>query len=327
MYCIKCGTKTETVSDQPYLPLSNQVTPPYETNWSQPYREPSTNRRKKNPTPILIAIGVVCAIALGAGIYVFLDPFNNKNDNDLPGEPDSIQDGRSPDDTSADTADPTQDQPDAPLPGKPDVPPQDDGKGNDDGIGDDDNTDNSDDTDDKHTGNDPPDPSNDHWDRDYIFDFSSSRLITDDELNALSLAELRIARNEIYARHGRLFSCPMLDKWFFSKDWYVSLPNKISPAAFDRGSSPLSRTESSNSSRISAREDHLVQNGQIFPTGDTKKLTEYDLILRRTHLQRGLNEMYTRAGVSSGNKDALNDVERYNVDLIENALSLAEIRY
>ena len=39
----------------------------------------------------------------------------------------------------------------------------------------------------------------------YIFYDSDSRYLTGDELSGLSSWELKVARNEIYARHGRLF--------------------------------------------------------------------------------------------------------------------------
>ena len=49
---------------------------------------------------------------------------------------------------------------------------------------------------------------------------SSSRYISQEELEALSNAELRLARNEIYARHGRIFDSPDLAEYFESQPWY-----------------------------------------------------------------------------------------------------------
>jgi len=39
-------------------------------------------------------------------------------------------------------------------------------------------------------------------------------------LHGLSLNELRLLRNEIYARHGRQFQAPWLSQYFFSQPWY-----------------------------------------------------------------------------------------------------------
>ena len=49
---------------------------------------------------------------------------------------------------------------------------------------------------------------------------SDSRKLTDDDLKGLSAQELRIARNEIYARHGRVFSDKELQAHFDSMEWY-----------------------------------------------------------------------------------------------------------
>ncbi|MGH9907612.1 MAG: YARHG domain-containing protein [Pyrinomonadaceae bacterium] len=47
-----------------------------------------------------------------------------------------------------------------------------------------------------------------------------NRLITENLLKGLSLHELRLLRNEIYARHGRLFRAPWLQQYFWSQPWY-----------------------------------------------------------------------------------------------------------
>jgi hypothetical protein len=57
--------------------------------------------------------------------------------------------------------------------------------------------------------------------RDYILPFSGIRLITTDDLRHLSGDELRIARNEIFARHGRRFADMALQNYFNSMDWYT----------------------------------------------------------------------------------------------------------
>lgn len=56
---------------------------------------------------------------------------------------------------------------------------------------------------------------------DYLLPESDKRHLTTDDLAGLSLTELRIARNEIFARHGRRFSDPELQAWFSARDWYV----------------------------------------------------------------------------------------------------------
>lgn len=54
----------------------------------------------------------------------------------------------------------------------------------------------------------------------YVFADSSSRYLRKEEVQYLSDYELMIARNEIYARHGRKFNDRELRTYFNSKAWY-----------------------------------------------------------------------------------------------------------
>ncbi|MGH9932489.1 MAG: YARHG domain-containing protein [Pyrinomonadaceae bacterium] len=47
-----------------------------------------------------------------------------------------------------------------------------------------------------------------------------NKLISPQMLHGLSLNELRLLRNEVYARHGRQFQAPWLSQYFFSQPWY-----------------------------------------------------------------------------------------------------------
>ena len=55
---------------------------------------------------------------------------------------------------------------------------------------------------------------------DYILPYSDSVLLTEADLVGLTQEELRIARNELYARHGRMFTDEALNAYFSSKSWY-----------------------------------------------------------------------------------------------------------
>ena len=48
-----------------------------------------------------------------------------------------------------------------------------------------------------------------------------NKLIVASMLHGLSLNELRLLRNEVYARHGRQFQAPWLSQYFFGQPWYV----------------------------------------------------------------------------------------------------------
>jgi YARHG domain len=50
--------------------------------------------------------------------------------------------------------------------------------------------------------------------------FFENKAITEQMLHGLSLHELRLLRNEIYARHGRMFRAEWLQQYFFFQPWY-----------------------------------------------------------------------------------------------------------
>ena len=58
----------------------------------------------------------------------------------------------------------------------------------------------------------------------FVLPFSSSRAVTYNDLYPLSNWQLDIARNEIYARHGRPFKRADLRNYFRSKSWYHEDP-------------------------------------------------------------------------------------------------------
>lgn len=84
----------------------------------------------------------------------------------------------------------------------------------------------------------------------YVLWNSSCQLLDASALRSLSSEELKLARNEIYARHGRLFSDPGLQAYFSSKSWYHGT---IDPRDFD--SSVFSDIEKRNIDLIVAEED------------------------------------------------------------------------
>lgn len=79
---------------------------------------------------------------------------------------------------------------------------------------------------------------------DFVLPDSDKRLLTVDDLSLLTPFELRVARNEIFARHGRRFSDPELQAWFNARDWY--LPRDGEPA--------LNAIETANVALIAAEE-------------------------------------------------------------------------
>lgn len=56
--------------------------------------------------------------------------------------------------------------------------------------------------------------------KEYILPRSSSDYLKEEDLQGLDQATLRLARNEIYAKHGRKFETEDLNQYFTSKSWY-----------------------------------------------------------------------------------------------------------
>ena len=151
----------------------------------------------------------------------------------------------------------------------------------------------------------------------------------------MSLDELEIARNEIYARHGYQFKQKKMINYFSNQSWYVRSDHEIT-------TDDLSKLEYANVMLIKNMEDnygsnsnYAVKDGFIIPDSSTRYLTEDDLIgLSKEQLEIARNEIYARHGyifVSDEWKDffinedwytpttssvTLNSIEEYNVGMI-----------
>jgi serine/threonine protein kinase len=64
----------------------------------------------------------------------------------------------------------------------------------------------------------------------YIIPYSDERLLTDSDLYGLTDWDLKLARNELYARHGRKFQAVEFQDYFNAQPWYVGL---YEPEYFD----------------------------------------------------------------------------------------------
>jgi hypothetical protein len=110
-----------------------------------------------------------------------------------------------------------------------------------------------------------------------------SRLVTEAQLKGLSLHELRLLRNEIYARRGRQFRTEWLAQYFWSQPWYEAREDGKEPA--------LSQTEQKNIETIVAYERKLKESLSTTPV--TEALLE-GMFLEDARKLR--NEIYARHG-------------------------------
>lgn len=83
----------------------------------------------------------------------------------------------------------------------------------------------------------------------WIFPDSNTVLLTKSDLEALSAEECKIARNEIYARHGRKFNDAFLQSYFESCEWYQGT---VEADSFNE--QELNETELANRNLIAAYE-------------------------------------------------------------------------
>ena len=92
----------------------------------------------------------------------------------------------------------------------------------------------------------------------YILPSSSSVRLTQAEIEGLSLQELCYARNEIYARHGRLFKSKELMEYFTSQNWYGG---RIAPENFQENL--LNYVEQSNVLFLYNWEHRIASKGYV----------------------------------------------------------------
>ena len=84
-----------------------------------------------------------------------------------------------------------------------------------------------------------------------------NRPVTDDLLKGLSLHELRLIRNEIYARRGRQFRTFWIQDYFYGQSWYKPMEDFREPE--------LSDVEKKNIATIVAYENRLHENLSTTP--------------------------------------------------------------
>ncbi len=85
---------------------------------------------------------------------------------------------------------------------------------------------------------------------------SATRLLTKSDISGMSLREINYAKNEIYARHGRLFQSRELQNYFNDQSWYVG---SIAPENFRE--SMLSNVEKQNADFLASVEFSIAPNG------------------------------------------------------------------
>ncbi len=183
---------------------------------------------------------------------------------------------------------------------------------------------------------------------DYILPDSNRRILTKAELRTMGLMQLYLARNEITARKGQVFSTPMLQQYFGSRSWYRPQEDKayaaldtiesnnallILQVEKERGGPFLGRLETLPKTLAG-----LKSAPDIFPYSSTAFLNRSIVeSLSGPHLALARNEIFARHGFpfkskvlqryftlkpdyqrnSSAKAPSFNAVEKQNIWLIE----------
>jgi hypothetical protein len=162
----------------------------------------------------------------------------------------------------------------------------------------------------------PPEKAvtNDNATKGMIFPDSANRYLNEKDVTGLDEKGVRVARNEIYARHGRPFATPEMAAHFESQPWYQkNLGYK---------DSDLNDIEKRNVAYLNLEEwDHKYKaatvagdykgspytgdtSGSVLPDSSKRNLTDADIDnLSEEQLALGRNEIYARRGRTFSDPD------------------------
>lgn len=155
----------------------------------------------------------------------------------------------------------------------------------------------------------------------YIFPDSDTRYLSGEDTNSMTVQEICYGKNEIYARHGRMFRSQELTDYFATKTWYSGTvqPSAFNDAVFNSYETAniklLSDMESSRTNGVGYRldqpgydihavriseyyyDDDRLENDFIFYDSDNRYLTDAEVQeLSLKTLCYAKNEIYARRG-------------------------------
>lgn len=159
-----------------------------------------------------------------------------------------------------------------------------------------------------------------------LFPFTSYRKVVYSDIVYMSSSDLRIMRNEIYARHGYIFDSADLRRYFMNQSWYTPRTKNVK----------LSSIEEYNVKVIKQYEDGQRRPQGEYPFTSLRKLTPSDVAYMSPRALRIMrNEIYARHGYIFDSADLrdyfmsqywyypltksvnLSAIEKYNVEFIK----------
>jgi len=172
----------------------------------------------------------------------------------------------------------------------------------------------------------------------FIFADSDRRRLSMAELSGRSPADLRVGRNEIYARRGRIFDSPDLQAYFSRFPWYQPRFRDVQLSDIESANVALFLEAEKRFAAVTLPSNAQGRSDFIFPDSDRRLLTPADLNgLTPAQLRIARNEIFARRGRIFDSDDlrqrfgsfpwyrptsknpSLNAVEQQNVELIQRA--------
>jgi hypothetical protein len=154
-------------------------------------------------------------------------------------------------------------------------------------------------------------------------DLFQNGLLSESMLHGLGLYELRLLRNEIYARHGRLFHAPWLQDYFAGQPWYQPMEDFREPE--------LTEIEKANVATIVKRENTIHEQLSTKPVSrgileglfveDARKMrneiyARHGKVFKEAWLQKYFGSLEWYKADPQFSEASLSDVEKRNVAAI-----------
>ncbi|MCF0145842.1 MAG: YARHG domain-containing protein [Eubacterium sp.] len=144
---------------------------------------------------------------------------------------------------------------------------------------------------------------------------SSYRMLTYEELNKLSDADLQSAINEIYARHGYIFQSNDILRQYQNYSWYRPTNSSMESVYNTFNIVEKSNVELMNTVRNNKKTGTgmIDTTGLVFPDSSSRTLSYGEVSnLSDTALQMAINEIYARHGYIFQSDDILRYYQNYS---------------
>jgi hypothetical protein len=178
-------------------------------------------------------------------------------------------------------------------------------------------------------------PSNTKNASNYLLSFSAHSLVVADDIAGFDQSKIRLARNEIFARHGYAFNSKELTSYFSQYDWYQARGKNVSLSMVEKANVAFLRTKErqKNSERGQVKSNHQQY---LYPASSSRLLSSSELSSYSTKQLRYIrNEIFARHGYlfksadlnqyfrsqpwykAQGKSISLSEIEQLNVILIK----------